>query len=49
MAASLREEIAALGKRKEKDVETAQTALIIAIRDLEASGELTLIFPEEVE
>jgi flagellar motor switch protein FliG len=49
MAASLREEIAALGKLKEKDVETAQTALIIAIRDLEASGELTLIFPEEVE
>lgn len=47
MAASLREEMAALGKIKEKDAETAQTALVIAIRELEAGGEITLSFPEE--
>ena len=47
MAASLREEIAALGKVKEKDVETAQTAIILAIRELEAGGELALITPDD--
>jgi len=46
MAASLREEMAALGKVKEKDAETAQTALILAIRDLEAAGELKIVMPE---
>ena len=49
MAASLREEIAALGRIKDKDAEAAQTALVIAIRELETSGELVLIFPEVEE
>ncbi|MFZ1660384.1 MAG: FliG C-terminal domain-containing protein [Paracoccaceae bacterium] len=46
MAASLREEMAALGKVKEKDAETAQTTLILAIRDLEAAGELKIVMPD---
>ena len=49
MAASLREEIAALGRIKDKDAETAQTAIVIAIRALEASGELVLTFPDVEE
>ncbi|MGB5869407.1 MAG: FliG C-terminal domain-containing protein [Albidovulum sp.] len=49
MAAALREEIGALGKLKEKDIEAAQTAVIIAIRELEAAGELQLIMPEDAE
>ena len=47
LATSLREEIAGLGRVKEKDVEAAQTALVIAIRELEAAGELVMIVPEE--
>lgn len=42
MAASLREEMAERGKVREKDAEAAQTALIIAIRELESGGELAL-------
>lgn len=49
LAASLREEIAQMGRVKEKDVEAAQTALVIAIRELEAEGELVMIVPEEEE
>ncbi|MCY1125441.1 flagellar motor switch protein FliG [Frigidibacter sp. RF13] len=49
MAGSLREEMAAIGRLKEKDVEVAQTAVVIAIRDLEAAGELVMIVPEEEE
>lgn len=49
MAASLREEVAALGKVKERDGETAQTALILAIRELEAAGEIALQFPDDSE
>lgn len=46
MAASLREEMAALGKVKEKDAEAAQTALTLAIRGLEAAGEITITMPD---
>ncbi len=49
MAASLREEITAAGRIKDKDAEAAQTAIVIAIRDLETSGELTLIQPADEE
>jgi flagellar motor switch protein FliG len=49
LAQGLREEMAARGKVKEKDGETAMTAIISAIRQLESSGEITLIRPEEVE
>ena len=42
MAATLREEMAARGTVKVKDADAAQTALIAAIRDLEATGELVL-------
>jgi len=42
MAATLREEMAARGNVKVKDADAAQTALVAAIRDLEATGELVL-------
>lgn len=47
MAATLREEIAGMGRVKDKDVEAAQTALVLAIRDLVDAGELVLIVDEE--
>lgn len=47
LAQGLREEMAARGKVKEKDGEEAMTAIIAAIRTLEASGEITLIQPDE--
>ena len=47
LAQGLREEMATLGKIKDKDAEEAMTAIISAIRTLEASGEITLIQPEE--
>ncbi|MCX8509694.1 MAG: flagellar motor switch protein FliG, partial [Rhodobacteraceae bacterium] len=47
MAASLREEITQMGRIKDKDIEAAQTALVIAIRELEAEGELVMIVPEQ--
>jgi flagellar motor switch protein FliG len=49
MAASLREEIAAMGAVKDRQAEAAQTAMIIAIRELEATGELAMIVPETEE
>ncbi len=49
LATSIREEIAAAGKIRDKDAEAAQTAIVIAIRDLEAAGELALTLPEEEE
>lgn len=42
MAATLREEMAELGKVKEKEAEQAQTAIVGAIRDLAAAGEIKL-------
>jgi flagellar motor switch protein FliG len=47
LAQGLREEIAQRGKIKDKDAEEAMTAIIAAIRSLEASGDITLIQPEE--
>lgn len=47
LAQGLREEMAARGKVKDKDGEAAMTAIISAIRSLEASGEVTLIREEE--
>jgi flagellar motor switch protein FliG len=47
LAQGLREEMAGRGKVKEKDGEAAMTAIITAIRSLEATGEITLIQPGE--
>ncbi len=47
LAATLREEIAAAGRFREKEVEAAQTALVMAIRELEATGELVMVQVEE--
>lgn len=47
LAQGLREEMGARGKIREKDAEEAMNAIIGAIRTLEASGEITLIQPEE--
>ena len=49
MAASLREEMAERGKVKDKDAEAAMTAIIVATRDLESAGEITLRQAEEDE
>lgn len=47
MAQSLKEEIAARGMVKEKDAEEAMTAIVTAIRQLEGSGEVVLVTPED--
>jgi flagellar motor switch protein FliG len=47
MAQGLREEMAARGKVKEKEAEEAQNAVITAVRQLEAAGELILIRDDE--
>ncbi len=47
MAQSIREEIAARGKIKEKDAEEAMNQIIGAIRTLESSGELVMVQPED--
>lgn len=47
LAQGLREEMAARGKVKDKDGEAAMTAIVSAIRTLEASGEITLIREED--
>ena len=47
MTQSLREEIGTRGKIKEKDAEDAMGVIIMAIRQLEGSGEIALIQPEE--
>lgn len=49
MAATLREEMAGRGAVKPKDADAAQTALVAAIRELQASGEITLKSEEEEE
>ena len=49
MAATLREEIAAIPRFREKEVEAAQTAIVLAIRDLEGAGELALVRADEGE
>jgi flagellar motor switch protein FliG len=47
LAQGLREEMETRGKVKDREGEEAMAAIITAIRTLEASGELTLIEPEE--
>lgn len=47
MAQGLREEIAAAPAVKEKIIEEAQNAVVSAIRDLEASGEIALVKEED--
>ena len=46
MAQTLREEMAERGTVKEKDADAAMSAIITAIRELQATGEVTLIVPE---
>lgn len=47
LAQGLREEMATRGRIRDRDAEEAMTAIINAIRTLEAAGELSLIQPEE--
>ena len=47
MAQSLREEMAERGPVRPKDGEAALTAIVTAIRQLEAAGEVSLVMPEE--
>ncbi len=47
LAQGLREEMGARGRVKDKDAEAAMTAIIGAIRTLEATGEITLVQAEE--
>ena len=49
MAENIREEVAELGKIKPKDGEAAFNEVVIAIRDLQAAGEITLIDPDDAE
>ena len=46
LAQSLREEVAARAKVREPDAEEAMGAIIVAVRTLELSGELSLV-PED--
>lgn len=47
MTQTLREEIASRGKIKEKDAEEAMGTIVLAIRQLEGSGEVVLMQPED--
>ena len=47
MAATLREEIEARGPVKPRDAEEAMAAVVSAIRELQAAGEITLITADE--
>jgi flagellar motor switch protein FliG len=47
MAASLRDEMAALGKVKDKDAEEAMGLVVNAIREMEAAGEIFLVAEDE--
>jgi len=47
MTQSLREEIASRGKVKEKDAEEAMNTIVMAIRQLEGAGEISLVVAEE--
>jgi flagellar motor switch protein FliG len=47
MAGSLRDEMAALTKIKDKDAEDAMSTVVAAIREMEASGEIFLIAEDE--
>lgn len=47
MAASLRDEMANLGKVKDKDAEEAMGEIVAAIREMEAAGEIFLVAEDE--
>lgn len=47
MAQSLREEMAAKGKVRERDAESAHTAVVDAVRNLESQGEIRLLLEDE--
>jgi flagellar motor switch protein FliG len=47
MTQGLREEMLQRGKIKDKDAEEAMTAVVIAVRALESTGEVVLITPED--
>lgn len=47
MAQSLRDEMANLGKVKEKDAEEAMSEIVAAIREMEAAGEIFLVAEDE--
>jgi len=47
MAGQLREDMEALGEVAEKDAEAAMTAVVIVIRELEASGDIYIVAEEE--
>ncbi len=47
LAQSLREEMQDRGKVKEKDADDAMSAIITAIRQLEATGEIILVSPDD--
>lgn len=47
LAEQIREEIREIGEVKVKDADAAMNKLVAGIRELEASGEITLISPEE--
>jgi flagellar motor switch protein FliG len=49
MAQSLRDEAAERGRVKDKDGDAAMAAVVAAIRQLEASGEVVLILADEVD
>ncbi len=49
MAAALREEIAERGTIRDRDAEAAMTEIVVAIRDLESSGDLALKSPDQVD
>lgn len=49
LANTLRDEMAGLGRVREKDAEAAMGAVVAAIRDMEEAGEITFVIPDEDE
>jgi len=49
LATSIRDEIAGLGKVKEKDAEEAMSTIVAAIREMETNGEIFLVANDEEE
>lgn len=49
MAASLRDEMQALGKQKDKDIDEAMAGVVSVIREMEAAGEIYLLAADEAE
>lgn len=49
LAGTLRDEMAGLGRVRERDAEAAMAAVVAAIRDLEETGEITFVVEDEEE